>query len=84
MVVAWDGLLLVLALVDMALLPRPRAITITRSFLDSPEIGQPTKIELSVTQQSDVLLDVWLTDDLHPSLVAAPVAQRVSAFPATP
>ena len=40
MMSAWDGLLLVLVLVDMALLPRPRSITITRSFLDSPEIGQ--------------------------------------------
>ena len=81
MMSAWDGLLLVLVLVDVALLPRPRSITITRSFLDSPEIGQATKIELSLTQQSDVLLDVWMTDDLHPSLVAAPIAQRVRAFP---
>src|SRR5665213_3416046 len=81
MMPAWDVLLLVLVLVDMGLLPRPRALTVTRSFLDSPEIGQPTKIELSLTQQSDVLLDVWMTDDLHPSLVAAPIAQRVRAFP---
>ena len=63
------------------MLPRPRALSVTRSFLDSPEIGQPTRIELSLTQQSDVLLDVRLTDDLHPSLVAAPVAQHVRAFP---
>ncbi|HEY5330430.1 MAG TPA: DUF58 domain-containing protein [Acidobacteriaceae bacterium] len=81
MMPAWDVLILVLALVDMALLPRPRALAVTRSFLDSPEIGQPTKIELSLIQQSDVLLDVWLTDDLHPSLVAAPIAQQVRAFP---
>jgi uncharacterized protein (DUF58 family) len=78
---AWDGAVLVLALLDALRLPAPRLIEVTRSFLDSPEIGQPTRIELSVTVQSDVLLDVRLTDDLHPSLVAAPVTQQVQAFP---
>jgi uncharacterized protein (DUF58 family) len=79
--VGWDALVLLLALVDATMLPAPRAIEVTRSFLDSPEIGQATRIELSVTQQSGVLLDMRLTDDLHPSLVAAPVTQRVQAFP---
>ncbi|MEO7029484.1 MAG: DUF58 domain-containing protein [Acidobacteriaceae bacterium] len=78
---AWDGVVLVLAAVDAAMLPAPRAIAVTRNFLDSPELGQPTRIELSVVQQSNVLLDVRLTDDLHPSLVADPVMQRVQAFP---
>ncbi|MDQ2925358.1 MAG: DUF58 domain-containing protein [Acidobacteriota bacterium] len=78
---AWDGVVLVLAAVDAAMLPAPRAIVVTRNFLDSPELGQPTRIELSVVQQSNVLLDVRLTDDLHPSLVADPVMQRVQAFP---
>jgi len=78
---AWDGMVVVLAVVDAVMLPAPRAIAVTRSFLDSPEIGQPTRIELAVTQHSDALLDMRLTDDLHPSLVAAPVTQRTQAFP---
>jgi uncharacterized protein (DUF58 family) len=79
--VAWDGAVLILAVIDLGLLPAPRLIEVTRSFLDSPEIGQATRIELSVTVRSDLLLDVRLTDDLHPSLVAAPVTQQVQAFP---
>jgi uncharacterized protein (DUF58 family) len=79
--VAWDGMVVVLVVVDAVMLPAPRAIAVTRSFLDSPEIGQPTRIELAVTHQSDALLDMRLTDDLHPSMVSAPVTQRVQAFP---
>jgi uncharacterized protein (DUF58 family) len=79
--VAWDGAVLVLAFVDALLLPAPRLIEVTRSFLDSPEIGQATRLELSVTVRYDVLLDVRLTDDLHPSLVATPLTQRLQAFP---
>jgi uncharacterized protein (DUF58 family) len=78
---AWDGMVVVLAVVDAMRLPAPRAIAVTRSFLDSPEIGQPTRIELAVTQGSDALLDMRMTDDLHPSMVGAPVTQRVQAFP---
>jgi uncharacterized protein (DUF58 family) len=78
---AWDGAVLVFAAIDAMMLPAPRAIAVTRSFLDSPEIGQATRIELSVTQDSDALLDMWLADDLHPSLIATPVAQEVWAFP---
>jgi uncharacterized protein (DUF58 family) len=79
--VAWDATVLVLAAIDAVMLPAPGAIEVTRSFLDSPELGQPTRIELAVTQQSDLLLDVRIVDDLHPSMVAMPVALWVQAFP---
>jgi uncharacterized protein (DUF58 family) len=86
---AWDALVLILALLDAAMLPPPRAITVTRSFLDSPEIGQPTRIELAITQDArglmdSGLLDMRVVDDLHPSLVAAPVTQRIDAYPRDP
>ena len=86
---AYDGLILLLAAVDAAMLPPPRAITVTRSFLDSPEIGQPTRIELAITQDPRGLmdsgvLDLRIVDDLHPSLVATPITQRVDAYPRDP
>jgi len=78
---AWDVLLAALVLIDVLWLPRPEVFTVTRSFLDSPQLGQPTRIEVAVLQASDTVLDVRLIDDLHPALVAAPGLQRVEAFP---
>jgi uncharacterized protein (DUF58 family) len=78
---AWDAAVLVLAVVDAVMLPASSAIEVTRTFLDSPELGQATRIELSLIQQSDALLDMRMIDDLHPSMVATPIVQRVQAFP---
>jgi uncharacterized protein (DUF58 family) len=77
----WDALLLVLVLIDLLRLPRAADFTVTRTFLDSPQLGQPTRIELSVRQDSDAVLDVRVVDDLHPSLVAEPAEQRMELFP---
>ncbi len=78
---AWDGAVLALAVVDALLLPAPSQIEVTRSFLDSPELGQATRIEVGVTQTGDRLVEVDVIDDLHPSLVVMPVTQKVRAFP---
>jgi len=78
---AWDVLLAALVLIDVLWLPRPEAFTVTRSFLDSPQLGQATRVELAVLQESDTVLDVRLIDDLHPALVAASALQRVEALP---
>ncbi|MBB5066379.1 DUF58 domain-containing protein [Granulicella mallensis] len=77
----WDALLAVLILIDALRLPRPEDFTITRSFIDSPQLGQPTRIELAVRMESDAVLDVRLVDDLHSALVAAPTEQRLEVFP---
>jgi uncharacterized protein (DUF58 family) len=82
----WDALLALLVAIDAARLPRPEAFAVTRTFLDSPQLGQPTHVELAVRMDSDVVrkyqvLDVRLIDDLHPALIAAPTVQRVEAFP---
>ena len=78
---AWDGLLLALCVVDAVRLPRPEALTATRSFLDSPQLGEPTRVELAVRLDADAVLDVRMVDDLHAALVGAPAVQRVEAFP---
>jgi hypothetical protein len=77
----WDVLLAALVLIDVLWLPRPELFTVTRTFLDSPQLGQPTRVELSVRQEGDSVLNVRMIDDLHPALVAAPALQRVEAFP---
>jgi uncharacterized protein (DUF58 family) len=77
----WDWLVLMLVFVDLLLLPRAELFSVTRTFLDSPQIGQPTRIELALKQESNSILDVRMIDDLHPSLIAAPTTQRVEAFP---
>ncbi len=78
---AWDGVVVVLALFDAVRLPRPADFLVTRSFLDSPQLGQPTRVELRVVMQADVVADLRLTDDLDTALVAKPVEQQVQVFP---
>ena len=77
----WDGLIALLVVVDAVRLPRPEQFLVTRTFLDSPQLGQATRVELAVRVEADAVVDVRLVDDLHPALVAMPVEQRVEAFP---
>jgi uncharacterized protein (DUF58 family) len=78
---AWDAAVLLLAVLDAVWLPRPAAFRVTRSFLDSPQLGQATRVELRVEMADDVLVDLRLVDDLHPALIAAPGVQRMQVYP---
>jgi uncharacterized protein (DUF58 family) len=83
---AWDGLLVVLCVVDAVRLPGPEALTVTRRFLDSPQLGEPTRVEIAVRMEANavrfgLVLQVRVVDDLHAALVAKPAVQRVEAFP---
>ncbi len=82
--VAWDVLLVLLVIWDTARLPRPRQLTVSRTFLDSPQLGVPTRVELAVTSEADQVLDLRLIDDLHPALVGTPEIQRMEVFPREP
>jgi len=77
----WDGLVALLVVVDAVRLPRPEKLLVTRTFLDSPQLGLATRVELSVRVDADAVVDVRIVDDLHTALVAMPVVQRVEAFP---
>jgi len=77
----WDALVALLVAVDAVMLPRPEEFLVTRTFLDSPQLGTATRVELSVRVEADAVLDVRMVDDLHSALVAVPVVQRVEAFP---
>src|ERR1700744_4373363 len=72
---AWDLLLLILCVADAARLPRPESLTVTRRFVDSPQLGEPTRVETAVVMNADGVIDATVVDDLHSVLVAKPEPQ---------
>jgi uncharacterized protein (DUF58 family) len=78
---AGDALIAALILFDLAQLPPPAALTISRRFLHSPALGDPTEIVHEIQQRSNTLLEVRLTDDLHPALLLTPQTQTTLAYP---
>ena len=81
MMAAWDAAVVLLAVVDAALLPAPAKITVERRFGDSPALGEVTAVELELTQESNQILDVTVSDALHPSLAVMPLVGRARAYP---
>lgn len=84
MMVAWDALVLALILADALMLPAPALLQVTRRFLDSPRLGEPTRVELELVQGSNRLLQVAVTDALEPSLMPTPEVRTVTAYPRDP
>jgi uncharacterized protein (DUF58 family) len=82
--VAWDALVLLLAVVETAMLPSPEQITVERHFENSPVLGERTRITIEITQNSNQILEIDVTDALHPALDPMPVTQRVPAYPRDP
>jgi uncharacterized protein (DUF58 family) len=80
----WDALLLLLALYDAGMLPAPAAIEVKRRFENSPVLGEPTQITLEVTQSSNHILDLRITDALHPAVDPMPATQRILVYPRDP
>jgi uncharacterized protein (DUF58 family) len=78
---AWDGLIALLVVLDGMGLPAPSAIKVTRRFLHSPALGERTEIEYEVVQLSDGIVTVSVTDDLHGALIAIPRTLNVVAYP---
>jgi uncharacterized protein (DUF58 family) len=81
MMLAWDGLIALLILIDGIGLPAPSAMTVTRRFLHSPALGERTEIEYEVVQQTNGIVTIVVTDDLHPALMPAPRPVTVVAYP---
>jgi uncharacterized protein (DUF58 family) len=81
MMLAWDGLIVLLIVLDGMRLPAASAITVTRKFLHSPALGVRTEVEYEVVQQSNGIVTVSVTDDLHPALIAVPRPLAVVAYP---
>ena len=81
MMLAWDGLIALLIVMDAMRLPSPAAIRVTRRFVHSPALGERTEVEYEVVQESRGIVNVRLTDDLHVALFAVPRTLSVVAYP---
>ena len=77
----WDGLILLAALVDGLRLPRPVNLIASRAWLSPPALGSTVEIDLSITSNSSIALDCQLTDDLPPQLLETPVRYKIRAYP---
>jgi uncharacterized protein (DUF58 family) len=81
---AWDAVILLAALVDGLRLPRPGQLTAGRSWSNAPALDSQTEIELTVENQGRIIVECRLVDDLPPALVAQPATHRLMAFPRVP
>ncbi len=78
---AWDALVLLLALLDGWRLPAAREIMIARSWSNAPALDSETEIELAVEHSAETILECRLVDDLPDALVAAPATHNLRVFP---
>jgi uncharacterized protein (DUF58 family) len=83
---AWDGLVLLAALLDGLRLPRANQLTVQRSWSNAPALDSETEIEITLENQSRLILDCRIIDDLPPALSPAdePPTLRLTAFPRVP
>jgi uncharacterized protein (DUF58 family) len=81
---AWDAVILLAALVDGLRLPRPGQLTAGRSWSNAPALDSQTEIELTIENQSRMIVECRLVDDLPPALIAEPATHRLMAFPRVP
>jgi uncharacterized protein (DUF58 family) len=77
----WDGVVLLVALLDGLRLPKPALIVVGRSWLSAPALGTSVEIELSLTHQNPILLNCQLLDDLPPQLVETPATHKLRVWP---
>ncbi len=81
MMLVWDALIALLVAADAVSLPAPVEIAVTRRFLNSPSLGERTPIEYEIVQQSNRIVTVLVTDDLHATLLPTPRPVTLVAYP---
>lgn len=81
---AWDALVLLAALLDGLRLPPAAALVATRSWANAAALDSETEIQLTLENQSHILLDCDLIDDLPAALVPQPATHPLVAFPRVP
>jgi len=84
LMLAWDAVVLILAIADLTMVSSGSDISVTRAFLDSPVLGRDTRVEMQVLQTGSRLLRAHLADDLHPALAQLPPAADLTAYPRDP
>jgi uncharacterized protein (DUF58 family) len=80
---AWDGLVLLSALLDGIRLPKAASLVAVRNWSNAPSLDSQTEIELVVENQGSVIVECWLTDDLPSALRDSEQSTplRLTAFP---
>jgi uncharacterized protein (DUF58 family) len=81
---AWDGLVLLFALLDGLRLPAAAELTASRNWLNALALGGETEIELTIENRSRMIIDCRLVDDLPQALIEEPETLRVTAFSRVP
>lgn len=81
LMLVWDGVILLLALLDGIRLPNPDTIIVGRALLSAPSLGLPVTIELSIWHENGVLLDCTVVDDLPSELVETPASYQLRVWP---
>jgi uncharacterized protein (DUF58 family) len=81
---AWDSLVLLFSILDGLRLPAARELTAVRTWSNAPALDSDTEIELTIENNSHLIVDCRLVDDLPPALVSLPATHRLTAFPRVP
>jgi uncharacterized protein (DUF58 family) len=84
LMLAWDVLVLLAALLDGLRLPSAALLTASRSWSNAPALDSETEIELTIENRGRTILVCRLMDDLPPTLVARPATHKLIAFPRVP
>jgi len=66
---AWDGLVLLAALLDELRLPTPEQLVAGRSWSNAPSLDSETEIEIAIENQGRVIVECRLVDDLPAALL---------------
>lgn len=82
--VAWDGLVLLAALLDAKRLPKERELIVQRKWIHVPAMDSETEIELTIENQCGLAVECRMVDDLPHALTAETATHRVTALPRVP
>jgi uncharacterized protein (DUF58 family) len=83
-VVVWDATVLLFALIDGWLLPAPRLIEATRSWISAAVLGSASEVEVTLQQRGRRLLLCRVMDDLPVAFVQAPQWLEATCYPGVP
>jgi uncharacterized protein (DUF58 family) len=81
---AWDALVLLIALLDGLRLPAPTELAATRSWSNAPALDSDTEIELTLENHGKLIVACRLTDDLPAALIEHPAVHRLTVYPRVP
>jgi len=81
---AWDALVLLIALLDGLRLPAPAELAATRSWSNAPALDSDTEIELTLENHGKLIVACRLTDDLPAALIEHPAVHRLTVYPRVP